>query len=358
MQKRYQRGSVTRSSDGRYWIGKYRDKGRHKTKLLGKIGEISRSRAQQKFDELLHSVRTCEATPDVTLKDFVEHVYFPFYQRKWKESTLMTNRERINKKIVADFGSRELRNLKRDELQNFLDSKASLSFSTADHLRWDLRQIFEMAIAEGLLTRNPAAMLFTPRQCPMPERPTMSADQVTQAFAVLDLRERLVFKLAVLAGLRPGEIFALRRSRLTENSAHVQERIYRGRLDTPKTRKSVRMVALSASLQQDLREWLAVCPVSSEGWLFPSEILSTPMSKDNMLYRYIRPRLLKVGLGWVDYQVLRRTYATLMRKAGVDPKVVADSMGHDLDVNLNTYTQTPLDSRLEAVQTLESSFVN
>ena len=50
-------------------------------------------------------------------------------------------------------------------------------------------------------------------------------------------------------------------------------------------------------------------------------------------------------------------YATLMRKA-VDPKVVPDSMGHDLDVNLNTYTQTPLDSRLEAVQTLESSFVN
>ena len=82
------------------------------------------------------------------------------------------------------------------------------------------------------------------------------------------------------------------------------------------------------------------------------------MSKDNMLYRYIRPRLLKVGFGWGDYQVLRRTYATLMRKAGVDPKVVADSMGHDLDVNLNTYTQTPLDSRLEAVQTLESSFVN
>ena len=42
----------------------------------------------------------------------------------------------------------------------------------------------------------------------------------------------------------------------------------------------------------------------------------------------------------------------------MDPKIVADSMGHDLDVNLNTYTQTSLDSRLEAVQTLESAFVN
>lgn len=180
-----------------------------------------------------------------------------------------------------------------------------------------LRQIFEMAIAEGLLTRNPAAMLFTPSQCPMPERPTMSADQVTQAFAVLDLRERLVFRLAVLAGLRPGEIFALRQSRLTENSAQVQERIYRGRLDTPKTRKSVRMVALSASLQTDLRDWLAVWPASSEGWLFASESLEKPMSKDNMLYRYIRPRLLKVGLGWVDYQVLRRTTGTAYRPANI-----------------------------------------
>jgi hypothetical protein len=64
------------------------------------------------------------------------------------------DRERINKKIVAEFGHRELRSLKRDELQSFLDSKASLSFSTADHLRWDLRQIFEMAIAEGLLIRR------------------------------------------------------------------------------------------------------------------------------------------------------------------------------------------------------------
>jgi hypothetical protein len=29
------------------------------------------------------------------------------------------------------------------------DSKAKLSFSTVDHLRWDLSQIFNMAAAEG-----------------------------------------------------------------------------------------------------------------------------------------------------------------------------------------------------------------
>jgi hypothetical protein len=39
----------------------------------------------------------------------------------------------------------------------------------------------------------------------------MTVDQIKRSFEVLPLRERLIFKLAVLVGLRPGEIFALRR---------------------------------------------------------------------------------------------------------------------------------------------------
>jgi hypothetical protein len=41
-------------------------------------------------------------------------------------------------------------------------TRAGLSFSTVDHLRWDLKQIFDMAIAEGHIVRNPALLLFTP----------------------------------------------------------------------------------------------------------------------------------------------------------------------------------------------------
>jgi hypothetical protein len=37
-------------------------------------------------------------------------------------------------------------------------------------------------------------------------------------------------------------------------------------------------------------------------------------------------------------------------------KVVADSMDHDVRVNLNVYTKTSIDSRLEVVQALESAF--
>ena len=39
----------------------------------------------------------------------------------------------------------------------------------------------------------------------------------------------------------------------------------------------------------------------------------------------------------------------------MDPKVVADQLGHSLDVNLNVYTQTALSLRAKAVNTLEST---
>jgi hypothetical protein len=37
------------------------------------------------------------------------------------------------------------------------------------------------------------------------------------------VRERLIFKLGVFVGLRPGEIFALRRNRITANTANIQD---------------------------------------------------------------------------------------------------------------------------------------
>jgi hypothetical protein len=56
------------------------------------------------------------------------------------------------------------------------------------------------------------------------------------------------------------------------------------------------------------------------------------------------------------------------RKQGVDVSAVKKvekelfvflaTLGHDVDVNLNVYTQTSLDSRLQAVETLGAAFVN
>ena len=71
----------------------------------------------------------------------------------------------------------------------------------------------------------------------------------------------------------------------------------------------------------------------------------------------MQPKLESVGLGWANFLVLRRTHATLMRGLGVDGKLVADQLGHSLDVNQNVYTQSPVESRLDMVNQLEQSLL-
>jgi hypothetical protein len=55
---------------------------------------------------------------------------------------------------------------------------------------------------------------------------------------------------------------------------------------------------------------------------------------------------------------MRRTHASLSRKAGIDPKLVADQLGHGIGVNLDVYTIADLEQRLAAVNTLELSLVS
>jgi len=119
-----------------------------------------------------------EGSLKCTLKGFIEVSYLPLYKGKWKPSTAMTNEDRINHHILDALGERQMRSIAREELQALLDSKAKLSFSTVDHLRWDLSQMFNMAVAEGVITKNPATLLYTPRDCSRPERRTMTLKEV------------------------------------------------------------------------------------------------------------------------------------------------------------------------------------
>jgi hypothetical protein len=64
-------------------------------------------------------------TKDMSLAQFVENVYYPFYTRKWKLSTTESNINRVNAHLVSVFGNRKLAEFRRDDLQSFLDGKSA-----------------------------------------------------------------------------------------------------------------------------------------------------------------------------------------------------------------------------------------
>ena len=189
-------------------------------------------------------------TTNMSLGQFIEGVYYPFYTRKWKGSTAANNINRVNTHVVVAFGSRKVREFRRDELQSFLDAKAAgLSFSMADHLRWDLKQIFDMAVAEDLIRKNPAELLFTPSEAKRGQRLVMTIEEVKRCFAVLELREGLIVQLAIVAGMRPGEIFGLTWETCRAGlCGYPAARIQRADMIRPKTLQSVRHAALPQDL--------------------------------------------------------------------------------------------------------------
>ncbi len=114
-----------------------------------------------------------------------------------------------------------------------------------------------MAVAEGYLWSNPAALLFTPRECRRAATRVMTVEEVRQLFSVLDVRQRLIARLALLAGMRPGEIFGLKWARMEADLSRDRSSEGKGmqtfQFQTKKTIEEIRAAVSPATRPQCVR---------------------------------------------------------------------------------------------------------
>jgi integrase len=360
MAKRFQHGSLQRLQRGGrlVWMGFWYDAaGQRHSKTLGTVADLTKTDAREKLDALVRPVNEQRRVTAYTFGTFVKDVVLPAKRRYWKASSRMTTEDRIERTLIPAFQDRELTSLTRGMLQDFLDRLAAdgTAWSIIAHTRWDLSMIMKFAHNEGHINRNPAALLHIP-DAPRRERHVLTIQQAKLVFTSFGVRERLILKLCGLAGLRPGEALAAKWSDVSEKGLRIQRRVYRGVIDTPKSTKGNRIAALSKSLREDLREWHATTAhPAPEDWIFASENSKTPLWPTNVWHDKIRPTLDTLGLSWVNYQVLRRSAASLLNQLGVEGKTVADQLGHALDVSQNVYTQAGLDQQRRAIEKLDNA---
>lgn len=363
--RRFQKGSLQLRKHGnrRVWVVLYYDeKSERRYHTLGWASDMNKGTADEKRQEFMREInggeRTKGTTRPPTVKEFLDQVYLPFYRGKWKESTAGTSENRIQYHIAKELGSRRMEDLTLAPLQQFLERKAAsgLSFSTVDHLRWDLTSMFEMAVSEKVISVNPTTALYTPKAAKRSIGETMSADQVDLALSAVDFREKVILQLAVFAGVRPGELLAIQRKNVKSDSTviEVRRRVYRGKFAVPKN-GLIRKVAVPPETASLLQEWMemAVDP-NPEAYVFAGET-GQPLWRSSLLEDHIRAKLKTVGLAWVNFQVMRRTHASLGHEAKVDPKVSADQRGHGIGVALDVYTRSSIEDRATAAKQLEDS---
>lgn len=362
--KRFQRGSLkARKQRGKvYWYAQWREEGVPRSKELGLCSKVSRLVAESMLQEILKPVN--EGTErremrDFTFESFIELVYIPVCERMWKASTADTEVNRIRFHLVQNLGDKLVRNISRQEMQHLLDEIAKkCGRSVVDHLRFRLRSIFELAVSEGAADRNPARALFTPRHCQAGrERRVLGPAEIATLIGLLQLREQVIVRLATCEGMRPGEIIALQLADFEGDCVWVRRRLYRGMLDVPKTKRSCRQVALTSGTKMLLQLWIQSSLISGpESWLFPSEN-GEPIRRDNLWGRYMLPRLKPVNLEWATFQVMRRTFATMSKQAGVDAHTRSAQMGNTVDVNENEYAVASFEQKLAAVRPLETAVI-
>jgi hypothetical protein len=89
MRIRHSTGGV-RKQRGR-WIGLWYESGKKKSKVLGFVKDMTKGDAREAVANIVATERARhEASQVAKFWGFVKGVYFPYYSRKWKESTRET----------------------------------------------------------------------------------------------------------------------------------------------------------------------------------------------------------------------------------------------------------------------------
>jgi hypothetical protein len=82
-----------------------------------------------------------------------------------------------------------------------------------------------------------------------------------------------------------------------------------------------------------------------------------PLRRDNVWHSDLLPKLKPVGLEWATFQVLRRTNASLSRRAMIDDKVAAGQRGHRLGFSLEVYSISGVQQKIDVAKRLESEVI-
>jgi integrase len=162
---------------------------------------------------------------------------------------------------------------------------------------------------------------------------------------------RAVVAVAVLTGLRIGEILALRWKRvdMLNGTLEVAETYSSGEFGPPKTRSSRRVIPMSATLIA-IFEKLRPSGCESEGLVFTTW-KGTPLNAKNLYNRQLAPACDAIELPRVSWHSFRHTHATLLHETGESLKTAQSLLGHsDLETTLAVYTHVIPDSQRRAVE--------
>jgi integrase len=226
-----------------------------------------------------------------------------------------------------------------------------LSPTTVIYMHRLIKQALAQAVRWEMLAKNPAAAVDPPKL----ERSAMITYDMAQTAELLELargtRLFIPVVLAILCGLRRGEIAALRWrdvDLLTGQAAireSAEQTVQGVRYKEPKSGRA-RTIALSLIVTEELRlhklrqaeELLRLGVRQSEATFIYTREDGLPMQPRSLTHAW-QQLLAKTPLPRVRFHDLRHAHATHLLSSGVHPKVASERLGHSkVGITLDLYS--------------------
>lgn len=282
--------------------------------------------------------------------------------RRYRPATIRSYQSAAQKYLKPALGRLRLGDVRRADTQALVDRlhQQGLSGSTIRNKLDPLRVVYRRALQDDEVTRNPAEKLRLPALDPTPRR-VANPDRVGVLLVALPPGERAAWSTAFYAGLRAGELRALRWRHVDFDHGVIRVEAgwddQEGEQDT-KTAAGARTIPLVGRLRADLashklltgrqaddlcfgrtatsafvRSTLRSRALKAWGW---KQVLNPKATSPKHLWVKARPDALEP----LTPHEGRHCCASYLAAAGLTPKETQTAMGHaDIRTTMNVYAK-------------------
>jgi integrase len=250
----------------------------------------------------------------------------------YKPSVVGSYRTSLNRHVLPTLGFLKLADVTTVDVQDLVDSlsAAGLNGSTVRNAIVPLRAIYRRAVQRGEAVLNPTAGVGLPEHVAREKRIASPEEAEALLAALPDEDDRALWACALYAGLRRGELGALRWEDVDFKTGiiHVRRSFdYVNRVEVPpKSKKGRRKVPLLPELRRPLAELKLRSRRDENDLVFGSKP-RLPFNPHSVVkradYAWASRKLRRLEL-----HEARHTFASILIAAGVKPKSLATYMGH------------------------------
>jgi integrase len=241
--------------------------------------------------------------------------------------------------LLPKLGHLRLSAITRPRIQELVDGlvREGKAPATVANAVLPLRAIFRRAIQREEVVANPTERLVLPRDRRARDR-VAEPREISALLDALDDFHRCLWSTAIYAGLRRGELQALRWETIDLGGGilrveHSWDRV--AGLIEPKSRTGRRSVPVPAVLAPELIAHLAR-QSSDAGFVFAAPS-GEPFDPSNAI-RFAKRAWSRAKLTPLGFHDCRHTFASLMIAAGVNAKALSSYMGHSsITVTIDRY---------------------